>query len=157
MSRCHMPGPGLPRVPEAECGAAGDEVPENEPLLGLECWVSCGWDPTLLIQMRPPTPQASRVTQTTVDLCAKRALKSHLLPRSPGAGVPTGSLLPRESSRLWTKAPSASPLWRGLGFLRKGQATWKKYQNRSPGLFLLAHSTGSRYPLSLGRWLLKQP
>ena len=98
MSQCHMPGPGLPRVPQAECGAAGDEVPENEPLLGLECWVSCGWDPTLLIQMRPPTPQASRVTQTTVDLCAKRALKSHLLPRSPGAGVPTGSLLPRESS-----------------------------------------------------------
>lgn len=155
-----MAGPGLPRVPQAGCGAAEgaeDEVPENEPLLGLECRVSCGWDPTLLIQVGPPTPQASRVSQTTVDLWAKGALRSHLLPRSPGAGVPTGSLLPRESSCLWTKAPSASPLWRGLGFLRKGQATWEKYQNRSPGIFLLAHSTGSRYPLSLGRRLLKQP
>ena len=52
------------RVPQADCGAAegaGDEVPENERLLGLECRVSCERDPNLMIQEGPPTPHPSQV------------------------------------------------------------------------------------------------
>ena len=46
--------PQPPRVPRLNCGAAdgaADEVPANEPLLGL----------TILIQVGPPTPQSSRI------------------------------------------------------------------------------------------------
>ena len=100
---------GLPGSPRLNCVAAegaGDVVPANEPLLGLECPVPCGWGPNLLIKAGPPTPHASRVhPRNGGRLCRKGSQESparraccwgsHLQPPSVGLTTPKEDGQPR--------------------------------------------------------------
>ena len=68
-------------------------------------------------------------------------------------GSLTCSLLPQESLRGWTTAPSASPAGWSLGFLESGERTWEKLRTHEP--WPLASDTlhwklPPETPLSLG-------
>lgn len=83
--------------------------------------------------MGPPTLHASRLTKTTADLGAERALKSHLLPRSPGAGAlsPAASFLRSHSAdgQQHHQHRQQGGVW---GFWKVGNATWEKLRTHEP-------------------------
>lgn len=135
-------------------------VPANEPLLGLASPVPCGWDPNRLIKAGPPTPHESRVhPRNGGPLCRKRFEKSSA-PQVPAAGAPTCSLLPWSHHCEGGRAALTWPLWWGLGFLRKGNATRERVPRQEP--WALSSSSFHwklplRTPLSLGLWFPKSP
>ena len=133
---------------------------------GAREWTPLGAGVLGLLWMGPhsPDPDASSYTSGKSSnpnnggpLCQKSSEKSpapqvswcwgsHRQP--PSSGV----IPPMDESTL------SIAIMAGLWISQKGPGYVEKVPKQEPwDLFLLAHSTGSRYPLSLGRWLLKQP
>ena len=93
-----------------------------------------------------------------MDLCAERACKSHLLPGL--LGLPPAASFRGTHHAEGGRAASTSPLWWGLGLLRKGIAMRERVPRQEP--WALSSSTFHwklplRTPLYLGLFSPKPP
>ena len=119
-------------------------MPANEPLLVLEFLLPCGWDLNPLIQWDLLClTQVEYNNKKTMGVCAKKSFDKSPAPLVSRCWGSHRQLPPSGVTPSMATAWSASLFGCSLGLLGKGTLCGKKYQDRSPGLFLLAHSPGS--------------